>query len=337
MQNQRPRAEISAAERAEIFREQYDAHFDAASALPDFVIAAGDYLSQIVGAEDADAGMAQLVKGVVESAGGEVKSPGEWRTALVESRANCFSEWKMGAPLHDLAAYAEYGIVLHDSEDPEELSAHMLSLLKQAEDLDARTPITQWALDPRNALSRLVEIARNRWSLDNDQPIEPVALAFFGGVSEGRVRNMMSGSNRVFSSESGRIPALEARKWLVGRPEFWNSIWREQSLPQYDAAPGTPLERAIFVPVARDGSTFHLGLRRGSTYAIGKKGDEEQVADFGEALTRLQRMPVPYWRRPNASGNWGNVAGVRWERVDAMDFKINPGNSEPVADIDPER
>ena len=37
-------------------------------------------------------------------------------------------------------------------------------------------------------------LARNRWALDNMQPIEPAALAYFGGLSEGRVRNMMSGS-----------------------------------------------------------------------------------------------------------------------------------------------
>ena len=324
MDAERLKIEITAVERATIFHEQYDAHFDAPATLPDFVIAAGDYLARIVGEEEVDAGMAQIVSGVVKSAGGDIKSPREWRTALIEYRANCFSEWKMGAPLHDLAAYAEYGIVLHESEDPEELSAHMLSLLEHAEDLEARTPIQKWTLDPKNALTRLVEVARNRWALDNDQPIEPVALAFFGGVTEGRIRNMMSGSNRVFASESGRIPAKEARKWLAGRPEFWNSVWREQSLPQYDTAPGAPVEMAIFVPVARDGSTFHPGLRRGSSYTIGKKGEEEQIAKFGDALACLQKMPVPYWRRPNAAGNWGIVAGVSWERADAKNFKNNP-------------
>ena len=65
---------------------------------------------------------------------------------------------------------------------------------------------------------------------------------------------------------------------------------------------------------------FNPGLRRGTGYTIGKKGAEEQFSDFDSALAELQRMPVPYWRRPNASGNWGSVAGVRWERIDGSDF-----------------
>ncbi len=237
-------------------------------------------------------------------------------------RTNCFSEWQIGPPLHDLAAYAEYGIVLHDSEDPAELSAHIESLLKQAQELEAETPVAQWHLNPNNALARLVKIARNRCSLDNGEPVEPVALAYFGGVSEGRIRNMMSGPNRTFTSEDGRVPAHEAHNWLAGRPEFWNSIWREQRLTEYAHEPNAPIQQAAFVPVARDGSTFHPGLRRGSSYTVGKKGAEEQVADFDDALAQLQRMPVPYWRRPNSSGQWGSVAGVRWERVDMADFSI---------------
>ena len=45
--------------------------------------------------------------------------------------------------------------------------------------------VGQWQLNESNELSRLVTIARNRWALDNDEPVEPVALAYFGGVSEG--------------------------------------------------------------------------------------------------------------------------------------------------------
>ena len=334
MEKQPPKAEIDAAERAAIFHEQYGNDFDASDALPNFIIAAGDYISRIVGAEDTDAGMARIVAGLVNSGGGEIRTPSEWRGAVTENRSNCYSEWKIGAPLHDLAAYAEYGIVLHDSEDPEELAAHIKSLLKQAQELEAETPIAEWHLNANNEFARLVKIARNRWALDNDEAIEPLALAHFGGVSEGRIRNMMSGANRTFTSDDGRIPAQEAHKWLAGRPEFWNSIWREQSLPQYDDNRSAPLQQAMFIPVARDGSTFHPGLRRGSAYTIGKKGTEEQIADFNEALSQLQRMPVAYWRRPNASGNWGSVAGVRWERIDAADFKITSENPRRIGTMD---
>jgi hypothetical protein len=143
---------------------------------------------------------------------------------------------------------------------------------------------------------------------------------------------MMSGASRTFTSDDGKIPAQEAHKWLAGRPAFWNSIWRDQSLPQYDDNRTAPLQQAIFVPVARDGSTFHPGLRRGSAYTIGKKGAEEQVADFNTALEKLQHMPVAYWRRPNSNGSWGSVAGTRWERADASDFKKATDNSDGASD-----
>lgn len=322
MEKQPPKSEIDSAERAQIFHEQYGDGFDAAAALPDFVIAAGDYISRIVGQEDTDAGMAQIVSSLVSAAGGQLTDPRQWRVALRENRSFCFSEWQVGPQLHDLAAYAEYGIVLNDSNDADAPRARVERLLRHAQELEAKTPVGQWQLNDNNELSRLVTIARNRWALDNDQPVEPVALAHFGGVSEGRIRNMMSGANRTFTSDDGKIPAQEAHKWLAGRPEFWNSIWNQQSFPQYDDSRTAPLRAAIFVPVARDGSTFHPGLRRGSTYTIGKKGEEEQVADFNTALKKLQHMPVAYWRRPNPSGHWGSVAGTRWERADASDFKI---------------
>ncbi len=178
----------------------------------------------------------------------------------------------------------------------------------------AATPIAEWCINAGgdSDLWRLVRLASNSWALDNGRSIEPAALAEFGGVSEGRVRNMMSGANRVFSADGGRVPADEALTWLAGRPEFWNSVWREQRLPQYNIKRQAPLSRAVFVPIARDGTAFHPGLRRGTNFTVGEKGSEVQISNFDLALGELQRMSVPYWRRPNSSGHWGTVAGVRW-------------------------
>jgi len=329
MDTQPSKTEIDAAQRAQIFFEQYGNDFDGAAALPEFVIAAGDYISQIVGSDIADAGMALIIQGVVSASGSTIRSPSDWREALKESRSNCFSEWPIGEQLLELAAYAEYGIVLDDgvalqsSEDPKVLAAKIERLLGRAQELEASTPIAQWHLSASNELSRLVMIARNRWALDNNELVEPAALAYFGRVSEGRIRNMMSGADRTFTPNDGRISAVEAHKWLQGRPEFWNSIWREQSLVQYDATRIAPLRQPIFVPVARDGTLFHPGLQRAGSYTIGKRGEEEQVADFNDALEKLHRMPVAYWRRPNGNGNWGTVVADHWERVDALDFTIS--------------
>jgi len=71
-----------------------------------------------------------------------------------------------------------------------------------------------WRRPRLNGISRqkatstaLLLMARNRWALDHGQPIEPAALSVFGGVSEGRIRNMMSGEKRIFSPWRARIPA----------------------------------------------------------------------------------------------------------------------------------
>jgi len=314
--------EVSAAERAAIFHEQYGNDLDAGTTLAELVRAAGDYISRIVGSEDTDPGMARIIDRVVTTSGNSVGEPGGWRGALEAARTTCFSEWRIGPLLHDLTAYAIYGIVLQGNEDHEARSRHLQALLTEAKELLEATPMAQWHLPANTDLTRLVRLATNRWALDNGNPVEPAALAELGGVSEGRIRNMMAGAKRTFSSDEGRIPAQEALAWLGKRDEFWNSVWREQHLPQYGVRRSAPLREPRFVPVARDGSAFHPGLQRGSGYTIGEKGEEAQIFDYNEALVLLQRMPTPYWRRPNSVGNWGIVAGVRWDRLDTSDLEV---------------
>ena len=88
--------------------------------------------------------MAVIVSGLAETAGIIINDPSKWRAALMDASSNCYSEWKIGPQLHDLAAYAEYGIVLHDSQDADELGEHLLSMLRQAKELLAKTPVEQW-------------------------------------------------------------------------------------------------------------------------------------------------------------------------------------------------
>jgi hypothetical protein len=323
------KAQVPADERATIFHEQYGNDVDAGRTLTEIVTAVGNYLTSIVGKADADAGMSRIIGQVVEASGVKHNDPGNWREALAQANENCFSEWVFGARLHDLAAYAVYGIVLDGSEDANERAKNLDEAVTEAEKFLQATPVSQWGMSLNSDLHRLVRLASARWALDNGRPVEPAALAEFGGVTEGRIRNMMAGQKRAFSSVDGLIPAQEALAWLSGRPEFWNSIWRDQSLPQYGVKHRPPLTRAVFVPVARDGSTFHPGLKRGGGYTIGEKGTETQVADFDEALVELQCMPIPYWRRPNASENWGVVSGVRWARLDASDLEIIAKNPDP--------
>lgn len=66
------------------------------------------------------------------------------------------------------------------------------------------------------------------------------------------------------------------------------------------------------VPFARDGSCFHLGLKRNGTYTVGEKTAEQHYENFEDALCHLRQMAVAAWRRPNQEGNWGIVASIRW-------------------------
>lgn len=301
------RADISAAERKQIAADQYGNGLDPAFEMPDQVFRIADALTLMLGKEPVDRSMAVLVEPLATTSGRQLSSPADWREALDDSRSNCFSEWPLGAVAHLLTAYATYGILFDalDSEEEREQALHQA--LKQFSDFCACMPVGP-------ECQRLLLLASNRWALDHGQPVDPAAVAYFGGVTEGRIRNMMAGNNRSFHPVGGKIPAHEASAWLNSRDEFWNSIWRDQN--DVEVGAGIPLEQAVFVPVARDDSTFHPGLHRGAGYTVGPKGSEEQVAGYGEALAKLQEMPVPYWRRPNESGNWGIVAGIRWERLD---------------------
>ena len=315
------RLEINASERIEIFQEQFGDDLDAGNTLADLVIATGNYLARIVGEATADAGMARIVEGVVVTSGNSIAKPSDWRDALNEARSNCYSEWPLGQRLHGLTAYAIYGVVINDCDSEAERAQEIEALVKEAEDFLAVTPLGQWRIDAdrESELSRLIRLARNRWALDNNELVEPAALAAFGGVSEGRIRNLMS--DGTFKSEDGRIPAHQALGWLTQRKEFWNSVWREQSVSRFGHRERPPLDEPVFVPVARDGSFFHPLLKRGAGYTIGEKGAETQIATFDAAIRELQQMPIPYWRRPNSAGHWGIVAGIRWERIDLTDLE----------------
>jgi hypothetical protein len=270
-------ADLPFDERVAWFGETYGDYFDAGWTLVHLVQGCGRFLARIVGAPKANTAMAEAITDLVDVR----TSPQSWQEDLEAEGTNAFSEW----PLIDF--------------------------------FDA-APINLWHIEDgrRSELETLVTLVRNRWALDNSKPIEPFALAYFGDLKEGSIRNMMSGKKARFTNKDGKISANEALKWLSTRPSFWNSIWQETTEPYYTSAEESAVEYPVFVPVARDGSIFHPGLRRSSGFTIGKKGDEHQEESFGYAIFRLQQMPVPYWRRPNEKGHFGIVRGMRWVRLD---------------------
>jgi hypothetical protein len=73
-------------------------------------------------------------------------------------------------------------------------------------------------------------VARACKALDNGEGyVDASALAVLGGVSLGRIRNLMAGPGRIFETQGGRVAALTALRWLGGQPAFWDSIWREEA------------------------------------------------------------------------------------------------------------
>lgn len=330
-----PKKLVPAQERKEMFHERYGNELDPALSLAALVTAAGRMLAEILPLDDANAGMTRMLKPLFDTSGvlpgDEYDLPDQWAEALEGSNSNCFSEWPLGAVLHDLTAYTLYGIVLHDGT-AEEIEAHLRGQIEHAERFYAMAPTAIWkeAGDLDNFMTRL----RGRWALDRMEPISPEALAWFSNLSVGRMRNLMSGKTRTFNplavevetsdrrvEKEQRIPAHEALAWLEDRDSYYPSIWREQELSlDYVSHPIGTLETVCFVPVARDGSVFSPGLQRNGSFTVGRKGAEKHVIAFEEALHALQRMETPYWRRPNALDNWGIVRGVRWVRLSGIEL-----------------
>ncbi len=182
-----------------------------------------------------------------------------------------------------------------------------------------------------NNISLLIDLALSRHAMDTGLSLASItdedldeegkvsipALAVFGGVSEGRIRNLLTSGESCLVRKSGQaVTASSAKEWLAGRKEFFPSIWDapegEKPEPQDMDFSG----EVLFVPVASDGSTFHPRLARNGKYTVGAKGEEVQFGQFQDALSALQKMSTPRWRRPNTQGNWGIVSGKDWKRLE---------------------
>lgn len=305
-------------ERFHDFTIGYDYENDPGVILIELVRAAGDFLSQVVGAKDADAGMKRLIGPL--AAGGD-----SWREDLEENIQGAFTEWPLGQMLHNLSAYAHYGIDIaaREHEDEAAVAARLGSMVETADRFLGMCPLEAWlGQDREPQLEETILLACGRWALDHDRPVEPEALALLGGVKMSRMRNMISGKNPTLRRENGLVPAKPAMDWLEKRDSFCPSIWRT-ARPHYDGQVTTfSYAQPVFVPMARDGSLFHQGLERGGTFTIGEKGSEKHVQDFGEALRVLQEMPDPAWRRPpkGGRGGWSIVRGTNWARMSQQEL-----------------
>jgi hypothetical protein len=176
--------------------------------------------------------------------------------------------------------------------------------------------------NPQGSIARIIDLALSRYAVDSvEGHVDVVSLSILGGVTEGRIRNILSASDGGLEKIGQGISAVSAAAWLKGRKEFFASIWQQPD----DVAPQPPssdfIDEVVFVPIAADGSHFHPALNRAGKFTVGAKGEERQYSTFEEALAALQRMSTPRWRRPNETGNWGIVSGRDWKRIELSQLK----------------
>ena len=289
--------------RMDAFGAWFDADVDPSVGLSEIVLKLGENLERVIGPEKTGPALTALLE-----TGAGTRST--WREAAEESSNHM--EWPLGGRLVGLLCYALFGVSARPVEEIGETLALAGALLNDC-------PIADWLSESDAApLLATVAAAQGRWNLDHRKGASPEALMHLGGVKLARIRNMISGASPDLPRDADGLVLHEpAAAWLAKRPVFLPTIWPEEAKGTGDAAVAPEaLSAPVFVPVARDGSVFHPGVRRDSGYQIGAKGEERSIGDFDEALAALQSMAVARWRRPSEGGNWGIVSGTEWRRME---------------------
>lgn len=247
-----------------------------------------------------------------------------WRRALDEEANGIYSDLPGGELLHDLTAYADYGVVVAPCRTTAErlqiLSEQVQNGLRLLElvgiNIENRTSSSVW---------RIVKKSYARWKLDNDQILNKDDLSLLSGLADQSIRNRLAGKDREIVGTTERIEASEALSWLVVQKNFVSSVWRYQDDNECIQYIDEAFSEPVFVPVAQDRSLFHPGLQKGGEYTVGGAGYEKTFTQFEDALAALQEMMVPTWRRPTETGRWMQVKGVNWVRMDRGELRTKTG------------
>ncbi len=299
------------------FAQGEDGHYwDYAQWIAQMLRDALENVESLVGAENAAEPLRALLEPVVQNEGIRADT---WREVFEEGLLSAGTVWPIARRVDEAGLYGLYGVTPRGIPLAERAS-WLDALVEEVEDLAARSDLAGTAGED-NAVIRIARIAQSRRALDTGRgEVHVDSLAILGGVSEGRLRNLMSGSSPTLErGPNGGVAAVSAMAWLERRKEFPRSIWDRDDEGGEDGSKSdaVPVDSAqmIFVPVARDGSMFQPDLKRAGRYQIGAKGEEQHFESFDDALTALNAMPTPHWRRPNERGHWGIVSGVAWQRV----------------------
>ena len=150
-----------------------------------------------------------------------------WREVFSNYDGVIWGNWKIGRELNDAALYGRFGVTREDVP-PNERRSYLEQLVARVDAFYERSDLDRIA-GTGNQVSKIVRLARTRWNLDcGEGDVDPMSLAILGGLSEGRIRNMMTGSDRVFENTGGKVSARSALEWLRTRSAFFDSIWEHE-------------------------------------------------------------------------------------------------------------
>jgi len=230
-----------------------------------------------------------------------------------------YSETPGGTLLHDLTAYADYGLVLTPCRSVQEsrqvleaqVERGMLLLQFIGKNLHDRE---------KSPVRRIVMTAHSRWKLDSGQPLDKHDLSRLSGLAEQSIRNRLSGRAREIRGTTERVEAAEAAAWLSVQKKFVTSLWQHQDDPDLVATYDLAIADPVFVPIAPDNTVFHPGLKTDGVYVVGELGLEQRFESYLDALSALQQMRLPVWRRRSDSGRLMPVKGMTWTRIDRAEL-----------------
>lgn len=261
-------------------------------------------LEQLLGADEIAEPLFALLHG--QNVEGE-----SWREAFDTYHPILNQEWSGTVLIDNAGIYGLYGVTPEHIPHSER-SAWVRDL---AERLAAfRNNVSP---SPGGVIDRITNLALSRRAIDiGEGEVDLVSISLLGGVSEGRIRNILSAGDSPLERSVNGVTAASAMDWLKGRKEYFASIWQQPDEVSPEPPSADFTGEVVFVPVAGDGSIFGPELLRNGHFTVGGKGSEVQYDSFEAALTALHRMETPRWRRPNAAGNWGIVSGRDWKRIE---------------------
>jgi hypothetical protein len=229
----------------------------------------------IFGEDNASAGFTHMVAGVFK--GHSQKE--DWSTILNVNSSSIYSETPGGQLLHDLTAYADYGVFLATTRNLAQREKLLEGQIKKAQRLLELLPLQQWGLADER-LTQVIEKAKARWKLDNAEPVNAIELSVLSRRALQTIKNKLSGQYKEIRGTQKKIEASEALAWLAAQKDFMMSIWREQDDPEAVDIFDTGLGQVFFLPVAKDGSVFHPNVKRDGKYLIDENGRERAIEDL---------------------------------------------------------